>query len=273
MKFAICNETFGGWPWERVIECVAGLGYDGLEVAPFTIADNVADVPAGKRKALRRTAEAARLPVVGLHWLLVKPPGLYVTHTDPVIRKRTADYFVELVRFCADLGGKVMVIGSPKQRNLLPGVTRAQAMGYAREVFEQALPEAEKQDVTLAIEPLAPKETNFINTAADGIELIEAINHPRFRLHLDVKAMSGSETRPLPEVIRSSARYLAHYHANDPNMLGPGMGSVDHRPLVKALQEIGYTGWVSVEVFDYSPGPEKIARESLEYLKRMTKEA
>ncbi|HXG63049.1 MAG TPA: sugar phosphate isomerase/epimerase family protein [Planctomycetota bacterium] len=268
MKYAICNETFTDWEWERMLDCVARLGYDGVEVAPFTLAESVTEVGPQRRRDLRRAAQAAGVPVVGLHWLLVKPPGLYITTPDDAVRRRTAEYFVELARFCADLGGRVMVVGSPKQRNLLPGVTRERAFAYAREVFEYALPEAERCGVTIAIEPLTPRETNFITTAADGVELVEAIGHPRFKLHLDVKAMSGSETRPLPEVIRSSARHLAHFHANDPNLLGPGMGEVDHRPILRALRDAGYGGYVSVEVFDYRPGAETIARQSIHYLRQ-----
>ena len=122
MRFAICNEIFEGWPWERVCDYVRGLGYEGLEVAPFTLADNALQVSPQRRAELRRAAEARGVDVLGLHWLLVKPPGLYITHPDSQIRARTADYFCQLVDLCADLGGKVMVIGSPKQRSLLPGM-------------------------------------------------------------------------------------------------------------------------------------------------------
>lgn len=269
MRYAICNETFGGWEWERVLECCARLGYHGLEVAPFTLADDCREIDAQKRRDLRRAALAAGVPVIGLHWLLVKPAGLHVTTPDDGVRLATARYFVELVRLCADLGGTLMVVGSPKQRSLLPGITRERAMGYACGVFERVLPEAERCGVTLAIEPLTPKETDFIRTAADGVELIERLGHPRFRLHLDVKAMSGSETEPIPEVIRKSVRYLHHVHANDPNLLGPGMGDVDHRPIVHALKEVGYGGYLSVEVFDYRPGAEEIARRSIQYLRQV----
>jgi sugar phosphate isomerase/epimerase len=269
MKLAICNETFRGWDWERTLEHCARAGYDGIEVAPFTLASDVREIDAQRRRDLRRAAEAAGVPVVGLHWLLVQPPGLYVTTPDDAVRLRTSEYFEALVRFCADLGGKLMVIGSPKQRNLLPGITRERAMGYAADVFGRVLPEAARCGVTLAIEPLSPSETDFLRTAADGIELIERLNHPNFRLHLDVKAMSGSETRPIPDVIKDAAKYLVHFHANDPNLLGPGMGEVDHRPILKALKEVGYRGYLSVEVFDYSPGPEEIARRSINYLRQL----
>ncbi len=161
-----------------------------------------------------------------------------------------------------------MVIGSPKQRSLLPGVKREQAMGYAVEVFNRCLDLAAKRGVTLAIEPLTSRETDFLMCAADGVDLVEHINHPNFRLHLDVKAMSA-EYKPIPQIIRENAAHLAHFHVNDPNLLGPGMGEVKYEPIIAALREIGYDGWLSVEAFDFRPGIEKIARESAEYLNRV----
>jgi sugar phosphate isomerase/epimerase len=162
-----------------------------------------------------------------------------------------------------------MVIGSPKQRNLMPGVTREQAMAFAREVFIPSLDPAGRRGVILAFEPLAPTETDFVNTAAEAIELVDRIKHPNFRINLDVKAMS-SEKKPIPQVIRESARHIAHVQVNDPNLLGPGMGDVKYEPIIAALREAGYDGWLSVEAFDFKPGAERIARESIEYLKKVT---
>src|SRR6476646_2487036 len=164
MKFAICNEMFEGWPWERVCDFVRSLGYTGLEVAPFTLADSAEQVSTQRRRELREAAERRGVQILGLHWLLVKPSGLYVTHPDPAIRKRTSDYFVSLVHLCADLGGNVMIIGSPKQRNLLPGVSHDQAMEYAAEVFTPALGPASDRNITLAFEPLGPSEGDFMRT-------------------------------------------------------------------------------------------------------------
>jgi len=268
MKFAICNEMFEGWAWEKICDFAREVGYGGIEVAPFTLAERAEQVDARRRKELREAAESRGLRVIGLHWLLVKPAALYITHPEAGIRRQTADYFRQLVALCADLGGKVMVLGSPKQRSLMEGVSYQQGLVWSAEVFKPALEDAAKRQVVLAIEPLTPKETNFLQTAAEGVQLVEKINHPNFRLHLDVKAMS-SEAKPIPEIIKASAKYLAHFHVNDPNLLGPGMGSVKYEPIIAALREVGYDGWLSVEAFDFKPGPEKIARDGAAYLNRV----
>jgi sugar phosphate isomerase/epimerase len=269
LRFAICNELFEGWPWERVCDFARSLGYEGLEVAPFTLADSAEQVSPQRREELRRSAESCGIEVLGLHWLLVKPPGLYITHPDLSVRRRTADYFRQLVDLCADLGGKVMVIGSPKQRNLLPGVTKEQALGYAREVFQPSLDPAARRGVTLAFEPLGPAETDFVNTVAEAIDLVKRVSHPNFQINLDVKAMS-SEQQSVTEVIRSAKGHVAHVQVNDPNLLGPGMGEVKYEPIVAALREIGYDGWLSVEAFNFKAGAERMARESIDYLRKMT---
>jgi sugar phosphate isomerase/epimerase len=271
MKYAICNEIFENWPWERVCAFCHELGYHGVEIAPFTVAPHVAAISPEVRTAMRKAADRMELEILGLHWLLanvVSDTTLYVTHPDPDVRMNTSAYFFQLTQLCADLGGRIMVIGSPKSRNLLPGVSRDDAMRYAREVFLPCLELAAQHQITLAIEPLGPKETDFLNTAVDGVELIERINHPNFRLHLDVKAMS-SEPTPIPQIIKESAAHLAHFHANDPNLLGPGMGEVKFEPIIKALKDAGYDGYLSVEVFDFKPGAEKIASESIRYLKKV----
>jgi sugar phosphate isomerase/epimerase len=267
MKLAVCNETFQDWPFEKAFAFARELGYTGIEFAPFTMNTNAREITAQRRREVRQQAEAAGLEVVGLHWLLAFTEGYYLTTPDPEVRRNTSEYLGDLARLCSDLGGRVMVLGSPKQRNLLPGVTLDQAMEYAADVLRRAMPVIEECGVVLAVEPLGPEEGDFLLTAEEGIELIRLVDSPRCRLHLDVKAMS-SESRPVPDIIRSSAAYLEHFHANDPNRRGPGMGDVDFLPILAALGEIGYQGWVSVEVFDYTPGVEALARDSIQYLER-----
>ncbi len=266
MRYAICNETFGDRPFDRVCGDVAALGYTGLEVAPFTLAPRITDVPAARRAELRRQAEREGLTVLGLHWLLAKTEGFHLTHADPGVRRRTGLYLGELARAAADLGGDILVLGSPLQRNRADGVTTDVALLRARDTIaycRQALGEA---GVTLAVEPLGPAETNFLNTAAETLALLELVNDPNVRLHLDVKAMAD-EPLPTPETIRAYAPHTAHFHANDPNRRGPGFGDTDFVPILRALKDTCYAGWVSVEVFDYSPDPDTVARESIRYLR------
>jgi sugar phosphate isomerase/epimerase len=267
MKFAICNEHFEGWDFERVCRYVRSVGYDGLEVAPFTLAPRITDVDKTRRAELRRQADGAGVKIIGLHWLLAGTEGFYLTSPDEAVRTRTARYLVDLAEATRDFGGDLMVFGSPKQRSLLEGVTRDQAFDYATDTFRRAMSGIASHNVSLCMEPLGPSETDFINTAADGVRLMDAVGHPNFVLHLDVKAMS-SEPTPVPEIIRQYANRTGHFHANDPNRRGPGFGDVDFKPIFRALKESGYNRWVSVEVFDYTPDPETIAEKSLEYMKR-----
>ena len=92
MKFAVCNETFQDWPFDRAFGFAAECGYTGVEIAPFTIADYATDIPSAKRAEVRRQADAAGLEIVGLHWLLAKTEGFYLTSPEADVRRRTAEY-------------------------------------------------------------------------------------------------------------------------------------------------------------------------------------
>jgi sugar phosphate isomerase/epimerase len=267
MRFAICNELFQGWELPRVMSHCAELGYHAVEIAPFTLADSVEQITPNERRAIRQQTREAGVQIAGLHWLLVKPDGLHLTTPDAEVRRRTAQYLVALAHFCADIGGKVLVLGSPKQRSVPPGISYEQAWDWAQETLRPAVKAAEELGVTWCIEPLSPAETNFLNRAEDAIRFAQSLDSPAARIILDIKAMS-SEGKPIPQIIRESAGWFAHFHANDPNLKGPGMGNVDIVPILRTLQEVGYDGYVSVEVFDYSDGAETIAAVSLQNLQR-----
>jgi sugar phosphate isomerase/epimerase len=266
MKYAICNETFENWDHARVCQAVARFGYQGLEVAPFTLAPRITDVPAARRLELRRQAEDAGLQVIGLHWLLAKTEGMQVTSPEPAVRQRTADYLVELARACRDLGGDLMVFGSPAQRRLPAGHGREKAVDFIVDTFRRAARGIADQGVRLCLEPLSPPEADFINTCDEALEILGKLGQPHFVLHLDVKAMSTEEVIT-PELISRHGQTAGHFHANDVNRRGPGFGATDFVPVFRALKQSGYGGWVSLEVFDYSPDPETIARESIRYMK------
>ncbi|HUV05636.1 MAG TPA: sugar phosphate isomerase/epimerase family protein [Armatimonadota bacterium] len=267
MKFSICNELFEGWQIEDVFRTAAELGYEGVEIAPFTLADSVEDIPRSRRREIVKAADSNGVEIVGLHWLLVKPEGLYINHPDEAIRRRTREYLDALIRFCGDVGGRVLVFGSPKQRNVHESLTYEQAWEYARETFAHCAETAGDAGVYLCIEALPARETNFINTVAEAVRMVHEVNKPHFRTMLDVKSMC-SEGKPVPRIIEEAGELVMHVHANDAGGRGPGAGDTDFREIAAALRKIGFDGYVSVEVFDFKPDPLTIAVESLEYLKK-----
>jgi sugar phosphate isomerase/epimerase len=268
MKFALCQELLEGWEWERQCRFIAQCGYTGIELAPFTLAPLITDVPAHRRLELRKVAEEFGLTICGLHWLLARTSGFHLTTDDASVRRATSAYLTSLTQACADLGGNILVLGSPQQRNRAEGVSKEEAMSRAAEVLRAVTPSLEARQVTLALEPLTTKETNFLNTCAEAVQLAEVVGSAHVRLHQDVKAMLSEETS-IPDLITRYAAHTAHFHANDDNLLGPGMGRTDYHPIFAALRKVSYAGWVSVEVFDYSPGAEHVAQESIEYMQRV----
>jgi sugar phosphate isomerase/epimerase len=266
MKFAICNETYQDWEFERTCAHVAETGYDGIEVAPFTLKDDPRDLTIDDAQNAQKTAARSGLEIVGLHWLLVKPSWLHLTTPDDLLRRDTVKFACHLAEICAAMGGTIMVWGSPMQRNIDSDWAYEDAFNRAADALSQVATHASNLGVFIAMEPLGRKETNFLTSAEETIRLIEKVNNPGLRLHLDVKAMSD-EQKPIPEIIHDSRDHLAHFHANDPNLRGPGFGEVKFEPIAMALDAVDYQGYVSVEVFDYSPNPETIAIQSLQYLK------
>ncbi len=270
MRYAFCNEMCGDQPFADAFATMRSLGYTGVEFAPFTLLPptdqfDAREIPAARRAEVKQQAADAGLEVVGLHWLLAKTAGFHLTSPEDGVRSDTAAYLQALVELCGDLGGKVMVLGSPQQRKLLAGVAYNDAEQYAAEVLRAVMPACADHGVTIALEPLGPSETDFMMTAKSGIQLAQLVDSPHCKLLLDVKAMS-SEAAPFESIIHASRDWLVHFHVNDPNLLGPGMGEVSYDKIMPALVEINYQGWLSLEVFKYEPSPAEIAQQSIEYL-------
>ncbi|MFK7818844.1 MAG: sugar phosphate isomerase/epimerase family protein [Planctomycetaceae bacterium] len=268
MRFAICQELFEGWEWERQCEFIAKTGYTGVEVAPFTFSKQTDPVSSDQLQSMRTTAAQHGLQIIGLHWLLAQTEGLHLTSEDDDVREDTAQYIARLALMCDELGGDVLVFGSPFQRSIPEKKFKKVGMDCATKVFKRALELMGDRAVRICMEPLTEKETNFINTCAEAVELMQLVDDPRFVLHQDVKAMLGAESEAIPVLIDRYKDVTGHFHVNDSNLLGPGMGETKYEPILKALLDAQYDGWVSVEVFDYSPGCEHIARVSLEYLQQ-----
>ncbi len=267
-KFAICNELWGKRPIEEVFATAAEMGYDGVEIAAFTLAESVEQIDAARRKEIVASAADAGIEIVGLHWLLAAPPGLHVTTQDEAAYRRTVEYLKTLVEFCADLGGKMMVFGSPNQRNVEPPNTLDAARARFAEALRAASPICEARGVTIGIEALSPAETNIIQTAAEAAALADEVSAPGIDIMIDVKAMASMPDGILGTIKQFGAR-AKHVHANDPSRHGPGMGDepVDFKPILAALSDSGYRGWVSVEPFIYDPDPDTVARTAINTLR------
>jgi sugar phosphate isomerase/epimerase len=268
MKISICNELFVGWPINRVFEYAAQLGYEGVEIAPYTLARSVTEIPAKERRAIRHAAEKSGIEIVGLHWLLAEPEGLYINHPDEIIRIKTQEYIEALIHFCADIGGRILVHGSPHQRTVQEGWDFQESWNFAKETFKVCLKTAQKRNVLYCIEPLAHMNTNFINTVAEGIQLVREIRHPNFKMVFDCRSASAEEKSASEALLRTlDSGYLRHIHVNDANGRGPGFGDTVFVPILKILIKHNYKGYISVEVFDFSPDPQTVASRSIGYLR------
>ena len=263
MRIALCNEVIAPMPFPRQCEYAAKLGYDGLEIAPYTLSEEPHRLGSAQLAAARAAAEDAGIAITGLHWLLLKPAGLSISTRDDAVRRKTLDIMFTLVDQCAELGGRYLVHGSPHQRRVDAGDTRAAALARAQECFAAVAERAEKAGVVYCIEPLSSEQTPLINTLAEAAKLVEAIGSRAVRTMLDCSAAGRMETEPLPALVDKwlPNGMLAHVQVNDRNRRGPGQGEQKFAPLFAALTRHGYAGDIAVEPFDYVPdGPGAAAR-------------
>ncbi len=263
MRIALCNEVIAPMPFPRQCEYAAKLGYDGLEIAPYTLSDEPHRLGSAQLAAARAAAEDAGIAITGLHWLLVKPAGLSISTRDDGVRKKTLDVMFTLVEQCAELGGRYLVHGSPHQRRVDAGDTRAAALGRAQACFAAVAERAEKAGVVYCIEPLSSEQTPLVNTLAEAAELVAQIKSPSVRSMLDCSSAGRMEKEPLAALVDRwlPQGMIAHVQVNDRNRRGPGQGEQKFAPLIAALLRHNYQGDIAVEPFDYVPdGPGAAAR-------------
>jgi D-psicose/D-tagatose/L-ribulose 3-epimerase len=269
MRIALCNEVLADMPLERQCEYAAGLGYDGLEIAPFTLSASPEKISTAEAAKIRATIEASGLVVTGLHWLLVKPEGLSLTDPDATVRARTVAVMIRLTALCAELGGAVLVPGSPKQRQIAPGESHADAWSRLQDGLAQVALAAASAGVIYCIEPLSRRETALVNTIAEAAELVRAIDHQNLRTMIDCSAAGQTEADPIPSLIDQwmPTGLIAHLQVNDPNRRGPGQGEMKFAPILAALKRNHYAGTIAVEPFDYVPDSAGVAAFSAGYLR------
>ena len=273
MKIALCNEVLQPLPFARQCAAAAALGYDGLEVAPFTLADDPLKIGDAQAAAWRRMAEDQGLSISGLHWLLVAPAGLSIVSADAALRERTTVVMERLVELCHLMGGQYLVHGSPKQRSVPPGETQVAARERARECLARAAQRAQDCGVTYCIEPLSPRETDLINTVADAVALVNEIDSPAFKTMIDCSAAGQAEAEPVAALMERwmPGGEIAHVQLNDPNRRGPGQGAMAFAPILATLLRMQaqghYRGIVAVEPFDYLPDGMGSAARAIGYLR------
>jgi len=263
VRIALCNEVIAPMPFPAQCVYAAKLGYDGLEIAPYTLSDEPHRLGAAQIAAARSAAQDAGIAITGLHWLLVKPAGLSISTRDGAVRKRTIDVMLALIDQCAELGGRYLVHGSPHQRRVDPGETRAAALARAQESFAAVAGRAEKAGVVYCIEALSAEQTPLINTLEEAARIVQQINSPSIRSMLDCSAAGRMEKQPLAALVDRwlPQGVIAHVQLNDRNRQGPGQGQQKFAPLFAALRKHRYGGDVAVEPFDYVPdGPGAAAR-------------
>lgn len=266
MRHAICNEMFQSWSFADAAKYVRSLGYTGLEIAPFTLAERPSDISRDKRAEYRDILQSEGLAFVGLHWLMVSPKGLHVTTPDTALREQSWQHIRDLIDLCADLGPSgVMVFGSPAQRSTTDGSTVADAIARYTEGLAGVAPQAEQRGVTILVEALPIAQSNVVNTLAEAASIVRQIGSPAIQTMFDTHN-AVDETEPHAALVEKYFDVIRHVHVNEMDGKHPGKGNYDFKPVLRALERLRYQGWVSLEAFDFSFGAETIARESIDYL-------
>lgn len=268
MKISLCNEVLAELPFDRQCELIKKLGYDGVEIAPVTLSDEPHRLPAPRRNEIKKIAADVGLPITSLHYLMVAPKGLSITAKDSSVRSRTIGVMRGLVELAAELGAKLMIHGSPLQRQLEPG-DEEDGRKRGVEYFAAAGEAARAAGVTYLVEPLAREHTGFVNSVEEAAAIVRSIDNPALRTMLDCSAAGLSEAESIPEVLRKwlPTGLIGHIHFNDPNRRGPGEGSLPFGPIVAALHQGKYQGIAAVEPFIYEPDGPTCAARAIGYMR------
>jgi len=272
-RYAMCNEAMQGMAWKEQCRLVAEAGFTGIEIAPFTLVkDGVEELTAAHRREMVRVMRDHGLSCAGLHWLLVAPPaGLHCTTNDETVRSRTWNYVHRLIDFCSDLGGPVMIFGSPKQRSAgHAGISVDEAVHRLSEGLFGCAEHAAKNKVKILLEPLDHSQTDVINTLAQAMNVVNALQHPAIQTMFDFHN-TADETEPLDALVKKYYPYIHHVHVQEMSgkHLGTGNAVKEFGAAFQALKDLHYHQWISLEVFDFTPGAKAIAGESMNVLRQL----
>ncbi|MCE6992808.1 sugar phosphate isomerase/epimerase [Dyadobacter sp. CY323] len=169
-----------------------------------------------------------------------------------------------------ECGSQYVVFGSGASRVIPDGFDRATAKAQHIDLTRKMAPLAEKYGVTIAVEPLNRGETNFINSLAEGVEIVDAVKSKSVKLLCDIYHML-KEDEPATEIVKYG-KHIVHCHiAEKENRTPPGVKGDDFRPYLSALKKINYKGGLSIECFVYTDF-DKEAKRGIEVLKQQLSE-
>ena len=271
-RHSICNEAFDKWPFADVCKAIRKAGYTGIEIAPFTLAGTPGEITAAQRARYRDIIRSEGLTFAGLHWLMVSPKGLHVTGPDAGLRRRRWDHIRALIDLCAGLGPDgVMVFGSPNQRATTGGLTREQATRNFIDGLAAVAPQAASRGVKVLVEALPVAQSDVVQTLAEAVAIVDEIGSPAIRTMFDVHN-AADERESHGALVDRYFDFICHVHVNELDGRHCGAGSYDFKPVLEVLRRRGYTGWVSLEAFDFTPGAERLANESLRHLENQIRQ-
>ena len=266
-KYAICNELFGDMGFADSCALLRRYGYQGIEIAPFTLFDDPGTFTSAQVAEIRRILDDQDLQFTGLHWLFLKPEALHITTPDETIRRRSWDHLKRLVDLAGQLGGGVLVLGSPKQRNSV-GISREQAAANLEAGLRSLAEFTVQSNCTILLESLSSEQTDVINTMAEAEQSINRIGHPAIRGIFDFHNCAD-EAQSWEKLIEVHFPIIRHVHLNEVNGSYPGTGSSDFLPAFEKLAEKGYRGWISLEIFHVPEDPGLVLAETKRFLDRM----
>jgi sugar phosphate isomerase/epimerase len=267
-RHAMCNEAFQGRSFAAACAAIRLAGYTGVEVAPFTLGEAPAQIGAAQRREYRDIMAAEGLGFAGFHWLMATPKGLHATAPDAGVRRRGWEHIRTLIDLCADLGdGGVMVFGSPQQRCATGGLTPAQAVQNFVEGLASIAPHAGARGVTVAVEALSKDQCDVVQSLAEAVAVVRAVGSPAVQTMFDVHN-AIDESEPPAALVDRYFEHIRHVHVNELDGQRCGAGNYDYKPLFEVLRRREYRGWISLEAFDFTPGAETLAGESLRHLER-----
>lgn len=265
-RHATCNEAFEKHSFADACRIIRRAGYDGIEIAPFTLGEDPAHVPAARRHEIRDMIVSEGLSFAGLHWLMVSPNGLHVTTPDAALRERSWQHIRNLIDLSADLGPSgVLVFGSPKQRATTGGLSRAEATRNFVEGLAGVAPHAELLGVTVLVEALPLNQADVVTTLEEAAAIVREIDSPAVRTMFDVHN-AIDETEPHAALIDRHFELIRHVHVNEFDGSHCGARDYDFKPILEMLRRRNYSGWVSLEAFDFTYGAERLVTDSLRHL-------